>query len=146
MSAQRTVCSQDPAELPAPALCKAATGAQLSCQSQHQERAAKVGRNHLVKNFNVAFGYGKQRHDARVVHHHVDPAIPVQRLFEEAFHVCRVARSRLDLLLNADDTTILGFVKNAGKRHRSQTCVRTRRATETRWMKQSETASILTRT
>jgi hypothetical protein len=58
--------------------------------SEHEESTAQIGGNHPVKHLDVAISDSSKRHDARAVHHDVDPAESVQRLFEETFHVAGV--------------------------------------------------------
>lgn len=52
----------------------------------------------MVKRGHIAFHDRRQGHDARVVDHHVDPAVSIEGLPEEALHIRHIR----DIRLNGD--------------------------------------------
>src|SRR6266542_1684943 len=63
--------------------------------TEHEESTAQVSGDYLVKHLDVAISDSSKRHDARAVHHHIDPREGVQRLFEETFYLGGVCHIRL---------------------------------------------------
>src|SRR5215475_9047037 len=57
---------------------------------KHEKRAAQVSGDHLVERLDIAIGDAPERHDARTVHHHVDPAEGVQCIPEKALYLACV--------------------------------------------------------
>ena len=64
--------------------------------SEHEKSTAQIGGNYLIKHFDVDIGYSSKRHDARTVHHDVDPAESIQRFFEKIFHLAGARNIRLN--------------------------------------------------
>src|SRR5262245_60606348 len=54
--------------------------------SEHEESAAKINGDHLVKYLDVTVSDSSKRHDARTVHHHVDPAESVECVPEKTLY------------------------------------------------------------
>src|ERR1700733_11326276 len=68
----------------------------LRCLREDEEGAAQVGGDHLVEGFDIAFGDGRERHNACVVDDDIDLAESLEGLLEELLDVFRVGNVGLD--------------------------------------------------